>query len=765
VLLRTRIGAQPIGDAVLRIGRNQITGYWHRAAQLLLGGAVLAALTWICFELRADLATASFVYLVAIILLSLKESFTSSATLSILAIACLAYFFAPPIFDLRIHDARDLVIVTAFLLTSFIVTTLVRRAREQTEAAFQAEVKAKEAEKGLRLAVDTIPALIWTASADGSLDFINQRWDDLGLSLDDLRASEWMALIHPAERDRVVDKWRTAVETGAPYENIERVRRADGEYRWFLSRARPLRDGSGKIIKWYGADADIEDQRRAQDALRRSEANLIDAQRLSRTGNFAWTVSSGEIFWSAETFRIFQYDRTTTPTVGHVVQRIHPEDADLVKQKIECALQDKKNLDYEHRLVMPDGSIKHVHIVAHALTGESGSIEFIGAVMDVTAAKEAQDALRESEQRFRDYAETASDWLWETGPDHRFTRISEHVDKTGMAPPNREGLVRWQYATDVESEPDKWRLHHAMLDAHQPFRGFVFGTTRADGSPMYIQSSGKPFFDAKGDFLGYRGVSADVTAEVRAAQIEEALRKVQAELAHVTRITTLGELTASIAHEVNQPLTAVVTNAEAGLHWLDRGTPDLDEARHALEGIIKDGKRAGEVIRHVRALSNKSDTQKAPLNINDVVKEVIALIQPELSSRQVALGMDLAPALPLVLADRVQLQQVLINLVMNGIEAMESVTDRPRQLLVRSQQNDAHQVVVTVQDCGVGISVEIVDRLFNAFFTTKSSGMGMGLSICRSIIEAHAGRLSASGNDGPGATFRFALPALMETTS
>jgi C4-dicarboxylate-specific signal transduction histidine kinase len=339
------------------------------------------------------------------------------------------------------------------------------------------------------------------------------------------------------------------------------------------------------------------------------------------------------------------------------------------------------------------------------------------------------------------------------------------VDKTGLAPPNRDGLARWQYATDVESEPDKWRLHRAMLNAHQPFRDFVFGTTRADGSAMYIQSSGKPFFDAKADFLGYRGVSADVTVEVRAAQVEEALRNVQAELAHVTRVTTLGELTASIAHEVNQPIAAVLTNAEAGLHWLDRGTPDLDEARHALEGIIKDGKRAGEVIRHVRALSNKSDTQKAPLDINDVVKEVIALVQPELSSHRVSLEMDLAPALPLVLADRVQLQQVVINLVMNGIEAMESVTDGTRQLLVRSHENDAHQVVVTVQDCGVGISAENADRLFNAFFTTKSSGMGMGLSICRSIIEAHDGRISASGNDGPGATFQFALPAHRERYS
>ena len=240
---------------------------------------------------------------------------------------------------------------------------------------------------------------------------------------------------------------------------------------------------------------------------------------------------------------------------------------------------------------------------------------------------------------------------------------------------------------------------------------------------------------------------------------EEALREAQADLAHVTRVTTLGEIAASIAHEVNQPLAAVVANAEACLRWLDRGTPDLDAARRSVEWIIDDANRAGEVIRRVRALANKSDVEKAPLDINDVVKEVIALVQGELVSHRVSLRMEFANALPVVPADRVELQQVVINLVMNGIEAMQSVTDRPRELLIRSLQDETQQVLVSVTDCGVGISAENADRLFNAFFTTKTNGMGMGLSICRSIIEAHGGRLWASANLPHGATFQFTLPA------
>ena len=384
--------------------------------------------------------------------------------------------------------------------------------------------------------------------------------------------------------------------------------------------------------------------------------------------------------------------------------------------------------------------------------------KWYGSATDIEDSKLTEVALRESEQRFRDYAETASDWLWETGPDHRVISISEHINAAGLVPSLLPGTTRWGIATDVAAEPEKWRLHREMLDAHLPFRDFVYSTVNESGSQVFVRSSGKPLFDVKGGFLGYRGTGTDITAMIRADHAEQALRKAQAELAHVTRVTMLGELTASIAHEVNQPLAAVIANAEASLRWLDRETPDLAAARRSVEWVINDGCRASEVIRRVRALANKADMEKVQLDINQVVKEAITLVQRELVRHRVLLRTELAPALPRIHGDRVQLQQVIINLLINGIEAMEPVTDRPRELTVRSSLDETGQVLLSVTDCGVGISADNANRMFNAFFTTKSSGLGMGLSICRSIVEAHGGRMSASGNEGPGATFQFVLP-------
>jgi PAS domain S-box-containing protein len=324
-----------------------------------------------------------------------------------------------------------------------------------------------------------------------------------------------------------------------------------------------------------------------------------------------------------------------------------------------------------------------------------------------------------------------------------------------MFPEDREfvNTVLWPTVLEKGSWSGEMRLRH-------------FKT----GNPIPIHYSAFRIDDPKtGQPVNVGNVCSDITERKRAEEklraSEQRLLDAQMELARVTRVTTLGELTASIAHEVNQPLAAVVANAEACLRWLNRATPDLDAVRRSVEWVIDDGNRASEVIRRVRALANKADIEKAPLDINDVVREVITLVQRELFSHRVSVRMVLAPALPMIMGDRVQLQQVIINLVMNGIEAMQSVTDRPRELAIRSREDEPQQVLLSVTDCGVGISAEDADRLFTAFFTTKSSGMGMGLSICRTIMEAHGGRLWATANIPHGATFQFTLPVNADTAS
>jgi PAS domain S-box-containing protein len=624
----------------------------------------------------------------------------------------------------------------------------------------RAEERSQQAERELRAAIDTIPTQVWTCLPDGTNDFSNKRlltYTDF--SLEDARDMGWTAMIHPDDLGAHLDKWRVATATSTSFESEARLRRLDGAYRWFLFRAEPLRDERGNIVKWYGSHTDIEDRKQAEQAQRRTEAYLCDAQRLSRVGSFGWTPSTGEIHWSDESFRIFELDRSVKPTIEFILQRVHPEDVSLVRQAIDLVSQGLQDFDFAHRLVMPDGSIKHVHVLSHPTRDASGHLEVIGALMDITAVKAAQDALRENEQRFRDYAETASDWLWESGPDHRFTHISSRLQAAGFDPSSAIGRTRWESAARVEEEAEKWRRHRATLDAHKPFRSFTYTLMRKDGSLLYVATSGRPMFDAGGSFLGYRGVGTDVTAAVRAAQAEEALHEARTELSHVTRVTTLGELAASIAHEVNQPLAAIVTNADASLRWLSRERPETEEARRSLERIISDADRASAVIQRTRQLSKKADPEKVRLEINDVINDAMLLVQREATSHQVSLRLDLATGLPTVFGDRIELQQVIINLVMNGIEAMASATNVPRELLIRSRRHEADRVVVAVKDVGVGIDPETANKLFDAFFTTKPSGLGMGLSICRSIIEAHDGHLWASRNSGPGTTFRFSLRA------
>jgi PAS domain S-box-containing protein len=497
-----------------------------------------------------------------------------------------------------------------------------------------------------------------------------------------------------------------------------------------------------------------------EEKLQESEAYLSEAQRLSHTGSFGWRVSTGDIIWSEESFRIFQYHRTTKPTVELILQRVHPEDAAIVQQTIERASQDGKDFDHEYRLVMPDSSVKYVHVVAHALSHESGGVEFVGAVMDVSDRKRAEEALRRSEGYLAEaqrLTRTGS-WAWSVATRHSVYWSQENYRLFGFDP---EGDIPSDEAFYQRIHPeDRDRVRREVF-LERPDEGSHFDVefriVLPDGAIKYVRSTGHPVRNISGDLLEYVGTSIDVTERKRADEERERLRQAQADLAHVNRVTTMGELTASLAHEVNQPIAAAITNANTCMRWLAADAPNLEEARAAATRIVKDGTRAAEIIKRVRLLFKKGSPQRELVDLNEVVRDMIVLLRGEATRYNISVRTQLAADLPPVLGDRVQLQQVLMNLMLNGMDAMKDV-DGTRELGIGSQQVENEQVLVTVSDTGVGLPQQQADQIFNAFFTTKSHGTGMGLRISRSIVESHGGRLWAAENSPRGASFYVALP-------
>jgi PAS domain S-box-containing protein len=369
------------------------------------------------------------------------------------------------------------------------------------------------------------------------------------------------------------------------------------------------------------------ERKEAEEKLRQSEAHLFEAQRLSHTGSIHWNVASGEVSWSEETFRIFEYDSTRTPSAELHHQRIHPYDRAVVQQTQDRQSSEAIDVDIEYRLLMPDGRVKHLRSVARPLHDSSSNLEYVAALMDMTATKQG----------------------------------------------------------------------------------------------------------------------------------EEALRQAQADLAHVSRVTTMGELTASLAHEVNQPIAAAVTDANTCMRWLTRDQPDLEEAREAASRIVKDAKRATEIVSRIRLLFEKGTPVRELVDVNEVIREMIVLLRDEATRHSISIRTELTADLRPVMGDRVQLQQVVMNLIMNSIDALNDVAG-PRELAIRSQPAENEELMVSVSDTGVGLPAQQVDQIFNAFFTTKPHGTGMGLRISHSIVEAHGGRLWAADNSPRGASFYFALP-------
>ncbi len=1112
----------------------------------------LALLTFVCFRLGLNLATTACLYLIIIVLLSLLGSFLSSAIVSLIAVGCLAYYFALPIFSFRVSDPLDVVAIVAFCVTSAVITTLVSRLRSSAEEALseiedrtRAEDALKRSEAYLAHAQQLTKAGSWAYKRVDICEYWSAEMFRI-FGLDPLKECPsgdlFLSLVHPEDRQRVEEAFTQHLMQGRIFDLKYRIVRPDGQLRVIRDFGTAIFE-DGVVTRSVGASLDVTEQENLTQELRRREVYLAEAQRLSQTGSFGWRVSTGEKLWSEETFRIFQYDRTTKPTVELVLQRVHPEDAARVKQTLERASRDGKDFDHQYRLVMPDRSVKHVHVVAHAERDESGELELVGAVMDVTAAKRAEEALRQSEQQWRDVFENNPTmyfmvdaggsviavnpfgaeqlgydvgelvgqpvlsviyehdreaaqrnvalclkqlgrsmswelrkvrkdgsviWVRETGravlrvnepvvligcediterkhaeerireqevelrqildltpqhvavlgPDrsniyvnkealdyhgltleewrssnrhtleewrssfpHRFfhpddwERMTSETQSKFLSGPrtrwflfrynpmrDEQGRVtRWYVAaTDIEdrkraeaalgeqasllnlthdsifvrdmdfvitywnrgaeelygwtaeqavgkvshqllrtvfpapieeiraellrtgrwegelvrtkahgtkvvvasrwslqrderqqplailetnndvterkradeererllvreraafadavaaqqrfvdlvnsidgilweadapsfrilfvsnqaervlgypverwlSEPTFWKDHLEPEDrewavqfiekaiADKRDHDFEYRMIAADGSVVWLRNLASVVVE--GDrATRVRGVTIDFTKRKRA---EEALHQAQADLEHINRAAIMGELTASLAHEVNQPIAATVTNANTCLRWLAADTPNLEEARAAAMRIVKDGMRAGDIISRIRLLFKKGTPARELVDVNEVIREMIVLLRSEAMRYSIGIRTALAEDLPQVLGDRVQLQQVLMNLIMNSVDAMKDV-DGTRDLVIKSQRTENEHLLVSVSDTGVGLPPHQADQIFNAFFTTKPHGTGMGLRISRSIIESHGGRLWAADNSLRGASFYLTLPSKAE---
>jgi PAS domain S-box-containing protein len=609
---------------------------------------------------------------------------------------------------------------------------------------------------------------------------------------------------HPEDRKRVVDLFERAEIEKAEFQVDYRIVLPDGTLKHLHTTGHPVLNESGDLVEFVGTAMDVTAAKQVEEALRRSESYLAEAQRLSHTGSWAGSPGPVELkYWSEECYRLLGFDpQSGLPPVETFFQRIHPDDQARNIEELERAAREKTGFEFDFRIVHPGGEIRDIHTIGHPVFNPSGDlVEFLGTVIDVTERKRAE-ALRDGESRILERIARDAPLkeilenlvrvveaqfpgmlcsvllLDEDGHHARhgaapslpepYTKaidglcIGPKAGSCGTAMYRREPVV----VTDILRDP-LW----------EPYRGLVepYGLRSCWSTPILAHSG-----EALGSFaMYYRQSRSPSPAETRALELathlagiaierklareeRERLRQAQADLARINRMTTMGELTASLAHEVNQPIAAAVTSANSCIRWLEADVPNVDKARAAAARIVKDGTRAAEIISRIRLLFQKGAPQLELVDVNDVIDEMLVLLRGEATRYAISVRTELAADLPQVMGDRVQLQQVIMNLLMNSIDAMKAV-DGTRELVIKSQRAENEQLLVSVSDTGVGLPPQQEEQIFNAFFTTKPHGTGMGLRICRSIVESHGGRLWAANNSPRGASFCLTLPARIET--
>lgn len=751
----------------------KLTG-WKRTALVWLAGALgLAALTLLGLALSLGFPVASFAYLAAIILVALIASPATAIVMSILAALGLNYFFAEPRFSLQIFAAQDIWGLAGFVLASVVISTLVRRVGMLSDSQ-------RRLADLLHLSRD--PVLV-----RGHGDVITF-WNRGAEEIYGWSAAEAMGRrTHDLLQTRFpipLEKIQAELEKSGRWQGELVHTRRDGALVTVQSRWSVQRNAAGETVSVLEANDDITERRAAENLLGASQAiYLAAAQGLTQTGSIAWNTATGGLEWSEETFRIVGMDPATPLSVEVIQNIIHPDDTPVFQSAVQSAVGARTRFDQVLRIVRPDKDVRTIHMVGRFL--DEKPEQFVGALTDITQRRKDEEALRTSEFHYRNMFVALAASFWELDFSG-VTPILRDLRKQGIKDlaghfAAKPGLVReMMRATRVIDVNDQTVALFGRGDKAEllgnvdPFwpdssvnvfaRSVVASVTRVPGfsaEARFRRLDGTEFDGLFSVSFPPEGVASskfliaviDISERVNA---QEALRRLQSDFAHAARLSTLGELAASIAHEINQPLAAIATNASAGLRWLDRPQPNLDEVKALAARISADARRAADIIARVRSMATRGATEKAPLSVTTVIEEVGAFLRHDMQAQGVALHYDLSPGLPQVFGDRTQLQQVVVNLAMNAAQAM-ATAPVPRRIAIGAGLRDG-LIVVTVDDNGPGIVQEHFDRLFQSFFTTKESGMGIGLPICRTIVEAHGGQIRAENRESGGARFSFTLP-------
>ena len=658
-------------------------------------------------------------------------------------------------------------------------------------------------ENELSRVVDALPGLVWTARPDGHVDFLNQRWCDYtGLGVDEAYGRGWQTAIHPEDLPDLLERWQSILASGEPSETEARLRRFDGEYRWFLFRTCPLADASGAVVKWCGINTDIEDRRRSEEAQRAhwwlsSSAREHHFRSVGDDipGLAALMTPAGQV--EIANRQVLEYFGATLNELKGwaIADAVHLDDLPDVLAAWRGAVETGHPYDVEARLRRADGVYRWFHTHGFPLRDTDGRIVLWYLLQTDVDDRKRADALLAGEKQLLELVAEG----------HSMSEILEAICRL------IENTATGCYCSVALYDPSRTRWEHgaapslpasymqfcvgrplntdagpcamaACLNEQVIVTDLLTETRWAEWRPIALKHGlrstwSTPISTAAGKVLGsfalyyseprtptslHQSLIKQFTHIARIAierrLSDDTLSRLRSELAHVARVKSLGVLTASIAHEVNQPLSGIITNASTCLEMLAADPPDVEGARETARRTIRDGNRAADVITRLRALFSKKKTTLESMDLNEAAREVIALLRSELQRSRMLLRTELADDLPPVTGDRVQLQQVIMNLLRNATDAMNDVDDRPRELVIRTERDEDDRVRLTVQDAGVGFDRQAAGRLFEAFYTTKNGGMGIGLSVSRSIIESHQGRLWAAPNDGPGARFSFSIP-------